>query len=91
MKDCRSIINFGFCLAIVNILMISALLYNLNEGFTLYQDFDEKRGESVGMYVRDSYYCVLTDGMDEDEITEIKLHEICHHAVFLDKHHYCKK
>ena len=77
-------------LTIVNVILMMGVYYNMNQGFTMYKDFDVLRGDALGMYIKDSYYCVSTTGLNESYINEIELHEMCHHVVRQDPEHFCK-
>ena len=59
--------------------LLSANLTWTNEGRYV-------RGYAVNNY----FYCVVTDGLSNDEIIEVDVHEKTHILVYNDYEHYCK-
>jgi len=42
-----------------------------------------------GYAVNADFYCVVTNGLDNDEIASIDVHEKCHILVYNDHEHFC--
>ena len=82
--------DFLICMNIVNIILLISASYNIEVGFNMYKDFDTYRGDALGMYIRDSYYCVSTVGLNESYIYYVEVEEMCHSLVRDDKKHFCK-